>query len=309
MKKVLYLLLIILTGTIFVGCGKKEDIKLLTPNGTPFISVGNLINEKGLTIDNVDGSEPLINELSSNTYDIILAPITAGTKLYIKDISKYKLDSIVTINNTYIVSRKTTTLNSISDLEGKSILAYGQNNTPDIALKEALGDVQATITYTDSVQTAVTTFVGNTQDPSNPPANTPEYILIAEPSLTQVQERFKMELNILDLSQEMNTNIYQAGIFINPESDQKRVGKIIEKIEENIKYLNEKPEEYAKSIVSKNRVFETLTENIIAKSIPKSNINYEKAKTAKEKLETFFKMINTYNPQIIGGVPNEDFYN
>lgn len=309
MRKIISLVLILVTILTFSGCGNKKEVKIITPNGTPFIAVGNLIGEDKLTIDNVSGSEPLTTALSTGSYDIVLAPVTLGTKLYLKGISKYKLDSVVTVNNTYIVSRKTTTLTSITDLAGKTITAYGKNNTPDIALKAALGTQTTTINYVDSVQTAVSQFIGNTTDPSNPPANTPEYILIAEPSLTQLKETYNMELNILDLSKVMNTKIYQAGIFVNPDSDAKSVEKVINKIKTNINNLNENPAEYANAIVSKNRVFEALTANVIEKSIPYSNIEFIKAKEDKTGLNAYFTLVNNYNAGILGGTPNEDFFN
>ena len=301
MKKLLLASLIMATSLSLVACGKKEEIKVLTPSGTPLMAIGGLIREKGINIENVNGPENLVTGLSTKSHDIIIAPLTAGAKLSIAKKSEYKLEAVVTTNNTYIISKGATTLTNISDLSGKKLIAYGQNNTPDIALKNALSKSNITdceITYEADVTTATSTFMGGSDY---------EYCLIAEPQITALKAK-GAKLNVLDLKDYMSTTIYQAGIFVNPNSNQKRCNEVIKQIKNNIEYLNEKPAEYAKKVIDKNAFFTKMGEEVLKDSIPNANISFIKAKDNKDKINAYFDIVNEYNSKILGGNVLDEFY-
>lgn len=303
MKKLLLSTLIALSGLSLAACGKKEEIKVLTPSGTPLMSIGGLIGKNGINIESVNGPENLITGLSTKSHDIIIAPLTAGAKLSIAGKSQYKLEAVVTTNNTYIISKGNTTLTNISDLSGKKIIAYGQNNTPDIALKNALktnniADSQVEITYEADVTTATSTFMGGSDY---------DYCLIAEPQVTALKEK-GAKLNVLDLKDYMSTTIYQAGIFVNPDANQKRCNEVIKDIKSNIEYLNDKPAEYAKKVLDKNQFFNKMGETVLAKSIPNANIDFIKASDNKTSINAYFTEVNNYNNKILNGMVTDEFY-
>ncbi|MBP5446160.1 MAG: ABC transporter substrate-binding protein [Acholeplasmatales bacterium] len=305
MKKLLLTTLIAAAGLSLTACKKdKETIKLLTPSGTPLMAVGNLINDKGLEVEAVSGPDNLVAGLSTKSHDIIIAPLTAGAKLAIAGKSSYKLEAVVTTNNTYIISKKNTTLTDINDLKGKKIVAYGQNNTPDIALKNALktnsiAESEVEITYENDVTTATSTFMGGSDF---------DFCLIAEPQITALRVNKKAELNVLDLSSYMSTTIYQAGIFVNPDANQSRCNSVIKDIKKNIEYLNEKPAEYAKEVLNKNQFFTKMGEEVLAKSIPNANISFIKAKDNKDKILAYYTEVNNYNAKILNGMVTDEFF-
>lgn len=284
------------------ACKKEEKVKIITPNGTPFMAIAGVMDEN-IEIENVDGADALVTALSTNSHDIVIAPLTAGAKTYVKGVSKYKLEACITKNNTYVISREGNTLSDIKDLEGKNLIAYGQNNTPDFALKNALAlnNVNCNVSYESSVTNSMGLFLGNNGSSDY------DYCLIAEPQLTQLKEKNNLDLNVLDLSEYMDSDIYQAGIFVS-DTKNKKVEKVVEKIEKNIKYLNENPKEYANDIVHKNRLFEALTANVIEKSIPMANIEYVDSSMNKESIKKYFTLINNYNDKIIGGIIDEEFF-
>lgn len=144
MKKNIRLLSVLfLTTMILGGCNPVESstiestsieeitpIDIILPQGTPLIAVGNLLDNPNYNFEIVSGPDSLTAAMTAKTHDIVIAPITAGAKLYIKNASTYLLDSVITTNNTYIISKGDNTLNSIADLEGKDIIGYSQGNTP-----------------------------------------------------------------------------------------------------------------------------------------------------------------------------------
>ena len=303
MKKLLLSSLIAFTGVALAGCGKKEEVKILTPSGTPLMAIGGLIDKSGISIENVSGPENLVTGLSTKSHDIIIAPLTAGAKVAIAGKSQYKLEAVVTTNNTYVISKSNKTLTDITDLKNKKIVAYGQNNTPDIALKNALknnniSDEDLEIIYENDVTTATATF---TSDSSI------DYCLIAEPQISALKKK-GMTFDILDLSNYMSTTIYQAGIFVNPDSNQKRCNEVIKQIKKNIESLNEDPAEYAKDVVNKNTFFEKMGEEVLAASIPNANISFIKASENKDKILAYYQEVNNYNSKILGGMVTDEFF-
>ena len=271
-----------------------EEIKVVVPQGNPFIAVGNLIGEENIKIDPVNGAQGVKTALVGNDYDIVIAPLNLGAQLYSKNNSVYELDSVIALGNTYIVSKAGTKLDSLEDLQGKTILAYSQNGTPDIVLRYVLGanQIEATIEYQQSLTEVVPLFVQGSYD----------YILAAEPVITNLQVKKNIQLNIINLQDYTKNTIMQAAIFVNPNSTkQESIDLVIKKIEENIKEMNENPEVYANKIVSKDIYFEDLGKEIIAQSLPKANLAFLKAKDNKDKVETYLTMIN-YE------LPKEDFY-
>ena len=320
MKKILLTSLIAITGLALVGCkdkttrptttkdnttttvAPKKEVKILTPSGTPLMAIGGLIGEEGIKIDTVSGPDNIATELAKNQLDIIVAPLTAGAKLYIAGKSNFKLEAVVTTNNTYIISKKSTTLTNISDLSGKKIVAYGQNNTPDIALQNAIKTNNVTgvdITYENDVTTATSTFLGG---------NDYDYCLIAEPQITALKVNKGLDLNVLDLSSYMSTTIYQAGIFVNPKADQTRCNEVIEQIKNNITSLNANPSSYADIVLNKNDFFTKMGKEVLSQSIPNANISFIKASENKANIKAYYTEVNNYKAAILNGMVDDDFF-
>ena len=110
------------------------------------------------------------------------------------------------------------------------------------------------------------------------------------------------ELNVLNLQDYTDKTIMQAAIFVNPNSSkQESIKAVIEKIELNIKEMNQNPQEYANSIIGKDVYFSDLGADIIATSLPNANLSFLSAKENKTKIEAYLTMIG-YE------LPNEGFY-
>ena len=294
------------TTTVTTTTKKKETVTILTPNGTPLMAVAGLIDTEGIDIEAVGGAENLVAGLTTKSHDIIIAPLTAGAKTFVAGKSTYKLEAVVTTNNTYIISKEGTTLTNITDLKSKKLIAYGKNNTPDIALQNALKNNSMTssdleITYETDVTNATTNFVSTTDY---------DYCLIAEPQITQLKVSKGLNLNVLDLSKYMSSTIYQAGIFVNPDAkNQDRINEVIKDIEDNITYLNGNPTTYAEEIVTKNNSFlNKMGKEVLAQAIPNANISFIKAKDNKSNILAYFTEVSSYNPSAIGGSVTDEFF-
>ncbi|MGI6782084.1 MAG: hypothetical protein ACOX56_04610 [Acholeplasmataceae bacterium] len=298
MKKYFIFLLALLTLTLF-GCQKNtEKPTVILPAGSPLISVADILDEACYQI--VPGPDAFPAEFKKQEKDIIIAPVIVGTKLYIAGASNYKLHAIIGWGNLYLVSR--TKVNRISDLTNKKVIAFGENATPGIIFKTALGNQSTEVDYYAAVSDVVGPFKTKQYD----------YALISEPVLQRLISTSTNEtLHVFDLSSVENLpKVAQFGVFVNPTSSNSReVTRFLKKIEPNVKSLNQDPLEYANKIITNFEQLSSFTPELLASSIPRMNLKYVKAKAAQEDFLVYINFLNEKNPNLIGGkVPNEGFY-
>lgn len=311
MKKLLMILAVIV---LLVGCNSTREIdnrniiKVITPNGIPLVALGDLMGDEKVEIENVSGPELLISALTTKNHDIVIAPLQLGAKLYISKASNYQVKAILSFGNTYIVSREK--INSLADLQGQDIMAYGKNTSPDIILRSALkaNDVEANITYQNSVDLIIPEFVCNTGS-----CVPPKYILSAEPVMTKLKTKFGIDIYTLDLQEVLKDQIEaipQAAVFVNPNSqNQKEIADFLDKLKTNTEVLNQDPQSYAERIVDKHSYFTDLGVEGLKLSIPRSNIEYVEAKQNQKMIEDYFNLLNDYNENLLGNkIPDLDFY-
>ena len=312
-RKSLVLLLVIFGSIFFVGCDLKikNQLTVILPSGTPLIAVGGLLEEENVDYTVVSGADLLTTAFISQSHDIVIAPLTLGMKLFMNEASSYKMYAIITLGNTYIISREETSLDSIANLNNQEIMAFGQNNTPDIILKAALEDnkYQANITYQAGVNDIVPFFVCN----DSSCAEAPKYILSAEPTITTLELKDGLSLNIINLQDVLGEErevIPQAAIFVNPNSSYlEDIEVFMKKVEKNVDELNQKTDSYVDRIINAHDFFSKTGADVLKRSIPRSNIEFLLAKEHQEIVVAYCHLLNKYNNKILGGlVVDEEIY-
>lgn len=120
----------------------KQEISVYAPDGAPALAIAKFINdnesfETGKTFNyHVINATTIGGIISKGTGDIIVMPITAASKLYASYAADtYKMVSVVTHGNLYIMSTEKLTVN---DLNNKRMAVIGQGNVPDLTLKAVL---------------------------------------------------------------------------------------------------------------------------------------------------------------------------
>ncbi|NLC17360.1 MAG: ABC transporter substrate-binding protein [Clostridiales bacterium] len=308
MKKILSLVLFLvvsLSSVFALSCAKEGDkVKIMVPNGITLIAWGGLYDNSDVEIDNVNGPDLLLTAFASSSHDIIVAPLNLGAQLFNNNNTKYKLDSIITFGNLFVVSKDNVSLDeNLEDLKGKELIAFGQNATPDIILQAALNSKDITdfqIVYQSGVSDVVAFFTNGNYD----------YALVAEPVLSQLKN-MGLNLTIVDLQEVLKSDmdsIPQAGVFINPESKNiNKVNQILKELKNNIEYLKANPQDYAQDIIKHHEYFKNITSEVIASAIQSGNIiDYKKAKDNKTVLEAYFQLLIDQN--LLGAQPADDFY-
>ena len=306
MKKFLGLLMIIISLALF-GCAKKEvqKIKVLVPSGTPLVAIGGVLGNENYEVDVVSGADLLTAALVADEYDVVIAPVTAATKLYIAKGIKYRFASVINLSSNYLITLNGSKLDQTGE---KRVLAYGMNNTPDIIMKAALAnyDVSSfTIEYQQAVTDVVPFIVSNNGDY--------DFFLTAEPTLTQLSVKYGLSFDVIDLQKELQSSlsiIPQAGIFVNSESEkQAEIKTFLNDVKKNIEYLNKNQDKYYDKVSSYNEFFTKLTKEVLEKSIARSNIKYYEASKIKGDLDKYYDLLNNLNDKLLNGKkPDDDFY-
>ncbi|MBU1093460.1 MAG: hypothetical protein KKH01_03265 [Firmicutes bacterium] len=293
------IIIIILLTLVLTGCTKKEEISMIVPFGGPEIAQLYLEASEYYAVDVIQGPDPLIAAFGSNTYDVIFAGSNLGAIMYNSQ-PEYILLATIVWGSTFLVS--TSEIPNMASLEGKEIVAFGQNSTPDIILKYLLSefDVNATITYVDSVASASAIFIA---DPT-------KIVLTSEPVLTNLLAAVE-NVNVLDFQAlygdvSTSSSYPQASVFIKSELSDSKVAQLITDLQDSIYKVNHDRVQTANLAVELNI---GLSYDVVYNSIPNNNLLYVSAQDAKAALIEYFNLLAETNIALIGGMlPDDNFY-
>jgi NitT/TauT family transport system substrate-binding protein len=301
MKKLLAFLLL-LTSFGLLSCTPKDArLTLLVPSGSPSLAVLHLLADTEMyRVDVVNGSDPLLAAFASNSHDAIIAPTNLGARLYQSGMD-YVFAGTINWGNFYLVMGGIGTIN-LAELQDKTIVVFGQNQTSDIILKYVLGanGIVAGFTYVDSVATASAMFL----------ADQNLIILTAEPTFATLQSRVA-NLASFDLQAEYarlsgQESYPQAGLFVHkglkPAARDALIAAVATSIDSVVSDVS------AAADLAVTLEF-GLSKAVLLEAIPNSRLNFVSAIDSKSALEAYFNMIMTFNPNLIGGsLPVDEFY-
>ena len=283
MKLLKYLLCALLI--CISGCqanNEPKTLNVLCPSGAPALALTSVYEDCNVTI--VEGTDQLIAELSKkdSTYDIIVAPINLGTQLISKQQTDYRLDSVLTWGNLYLVGTSEDALNQTGEIS-----LFGQGAVPEKIYNSS--NVQTTLTPTY--------YSAGSYVQSQLLSGQSQVGLLAEPLATATIAKAKqsgIELQVIaDLQEtyasEKGTDYGypQAAIFAKNSRDiQEFTNKINEYCESDFEGI----EGYIDTIG-----VETLklpSKEVTLKSLDQQNIQYKKASEVTEDITTFLKEFN-----------------
>ena len=305
MKKILeFILLIFLMFTSSACQNNDTSISVIVPNGIPAIAQSYIeydALEKGYLIDRVSGPSSLVAAFTSQSHDIIIAPINLGANLYNKN-SSYKLSAIITWSNLQLISREEI---NIEEIDGKTIIAFGANAVPEMVINYIFSNINYQIDPTISYQasSAQESFLAFMQ-------NEDSLAIVSEP-VTSIAKSEYEDLYVYDLLsywQEFSDldDFPQAGVFVNEETDKKEITKYLNELKTSSQNTLSNPSTTASNCEKLEYPFE---KTIIETSIPNSHINYLSISDNKELINDFLEMIFDFNKDLIGSkVPDDNFY-
>ena len=213
--KFIYIFVVLFSMLFITGCidDSSKKVSVIVPTGTPSLGIANVLNDKTLVDANiVSGSDPLIAAFTNASYDVVVAPVNLGAKLYnANENFSYILYKTIVWGNYYLVSNEE--IATLESLEGKTVLVFGKNSTPDVVLRTLISakNINVNLEYVDDVATANSYLLSGKAD----------IIVSAEPSLTKMSANKNFYTLDLQKQWQQLTGSYslpQAGIFIKKDS-------------------------------------------------------------------------------------------
>ena len=330
-KSILSILLAIIFLFNITACSKEpshtETLTNPTSNAeTTAISVAVLKGPTGIgavkLMDSTNSSNEYTFEVSSapdevmaklinGSVDIAALPTNVAAAVYNKSEQEISIAAINTLGVLHILERGDT-IQSVSDLEGKTIYATGQGSTPEYVLNYILqkNNIQnVTVEYmAEHAELATALLSGDVN-----------IALLPEPNVTAVLLKDNTIHQALDLTEEWNTTqltnslmpsqlamgcIVARKDFIQNNTD--AFENFLKEYEESVNYVNNNISEAAE-LVQKYGIMDSAT--AAEKAIPNCNIVFIANDEMKNALQGFYQILFEANPKSIGGaLPNEDFY-
>ncbi|MFR5891635.1 MAG: MqnA/MqnD/SBP family protein [Bacilli bacterium] len=304
--KFIYIFVILFSMLLMVGCidDSSKKVSVIVPTGTPSLGIANVLNDKTLVDANiVSGSDPLIAAFTNASYDVVVAPVNLGAKLYNSNENfSYILYKTIVWGNYYLVSNEE--IATLENLEGKTVLVFGMNSTPDVVLRTLISakNINVNLEYVDDVTTANSYLLSGKAD----------IIVSAEPSLTKISAN--KNFYILDLQKQWQQltgrySLPQAGIFIKKNiKDEKYLKSVLDKMIESVQMASTKPNVLVANAINVDENLAKIGEETLQKAIGNCNLRVEE--TDKEAIEFYFsQVIKLGIGATVGGkLPDEGFY-
>ena len=314
MKKILALFLAAVMLIGMAACSKNEKtgvtVNIGVLKGPTGMGAAWLMdqNEQGLSANSYNftiagAPDVLTGQLISGDMDMAALPTNAISTLYNKTEGKITVLGVNALGVLYILENGDR-INSVADLEGKTILASGQGSTAEYVLSYILeqNGVSAEIFWASEHSEAATLALSGEYD----------IVMLPEPFVTTVTTKNGSFRVALDLTREWEAlgggELTMGGIAVRTEfleAHPNAVKSFVKEYANSVAFTNAQPADAAKLIAK----YEIAAEEIAKNAIPRCNIVWLHGENYKAKLENFLGVVYEANPAGIGGkMPGDDFY-
>ena len=215
-----------------------EMFSIVTPTGAPALAFYNYATYKNFETNSVPTN--IVAMMNKGEKDVVVLPTNAGVQAIVNKNAPYKLAATITFGNFYIVSMNNDD-NQVMDAND-TILLFQKNNVPDKIFHYMYGDaLDSALHYVSAVSDAASAVIGGKfTDPDLGEQLVPNYVMIAEPVLTNilskkgdavslyanVQEEYKKKSN--------NAELFQASVFVNNNLDANKVPYFLNDLKKDI---------------------------------------------------------------------------
>ena len=280
----------------------RSSLSIIAPTGAPALAFYNYAGLSNFETNSVPTN--IVSMMAAGQKDVIVLPTNAGMQTIIKNSSApYKIAATITFGNFYIASMGNDEDNIMN--AGDTILLFQQNNVPDKIFHYIYGnDLDAGIHYVNAVSDAASALIGGTFVDSETGTNmVPNYVMIAEPALTNVLSRkdnVTVYANIQEKYKEKSENkeMFQASVFVSDRANKENVKAFLSSLKEDIEGAIADPSKLSagmnKAGDSASEIFgvaPSMAENVMRKNNG-MGLGFKYAKENKEAIENFLTIFN-----------------
>lgn len=316
MKKITAILLMVIMLISVTACANKSnpaDISVIGIKGPTGMGMAKLMEDSAnnKTANNYNftltsAPDEVSTEVIKGSVDIAAVPINLAGVLYQKTGGAIQIAAINTLGVLYILENGNE-INSINDLEGKTIYATAQGSTTEYILKYLLekNNINATIEFKTEHSELATLMVSG------------DVVLgmLPEPNVTTVLNQNENVHVALNLTEEWskiaddNSMLIQGCIIVNKkfaEENPKAVENFLKEYKASIEFVNNNIDE-ASQLIEKFGIIPNAA--IAKKALPNCNITYIDGNDMKQYVNNLFQIFYDANPSSIGGtMPDDEFF-
>lgn len=321
MKKFVSLLLSVLTVLcLFAGCSTQsetapESVRVFTLKGPTGMGMSKVITDAAADDESIydftiaSSPDEVTAEIIKGNYDIAAVPTNLAAVLYQKTNGALMIGAVNTMGVLYMLENGDT-VQSVHDLNGKTIYATGQGSTPEYVLNYILeaNQIECEIIYlAEHAELATQMTAGSVTLGMLPVPNST--------SVLAGNSDVRIALNLTEeweKAAELNGDdgaLYQGCVVIRREFAEQypnTLQKFMNAYEASVKYVNENPEEASLLIEQAGIVPKAA---VAKKAIPDANIVFITGDEMATGLNGFFTVLFQANPSSVGGqVPDEAIY-
>ena len=299
---------LIITGLALTGCRPSQQLvfcttalSVVTPTGAPALA---FYNYAGLTNFETNSNPANITAyMAAESKDFVVLPTNAGVKAIIDNNLPYQLAATITFGNFYVVSMGNDDDENGMDA-GDTILLFQKNNVPDKLFHYVYGnDLNSGIHYVNAVSDATqAVLTGSFSDPDDGLTYTPNYVLLAEPALTNALSKKQTISVYADIQAKYkevsgNKEIFQASVFVRNAVSKVDKDSFLKCLKKDVEAALEDPTKMTEGLNKDTAAAETFgVAPAMAEVVLKKNngmgLGFKYARDNKEAIETFLSIFN-----------------
>ena len=281
-----------------------EMFTIVTPTGAPALAFYNYAGYKNFETNSVPTN--IVAMMNKGEKDVVVLPTNAGVQAIMNANADYKIAATITFGNFYIVSMNNDD-NQVMDAND-TILLFQKNNVPDKIFHYIYGDtLNSALHYVSAVSDAASAIIGGKfTDPDLGTELVPNYVMIAEPALTNVKSKKGDAISVYANVQEEykkksnNAELFQASVFVNNALEYEKVKLFLNDLKGDIEEAIAEPTKMSEGM---SKIEDAATVYGVAPEMAKTvlangngmGLGFKLAKDNKEAINTFLGIFGINN--------------
>ena len=309
MKK--YFIPLIIASMTLVGCNAKNSssevkefdrtsLSIITPTGAPALAFYNYAGLSNFETNSVPTN--IVGIMAAGQKDVAVLPTNAGIQAIKGKNAPYQIAATITFGNFYIASMGNDADNEMN--AGDKILLFQKGNVPDKIFHYVYGDAfDSSIYYVNAVSDAAAALIsGSFTDAESGESVVPNYVMVAEPVLTNVlskKENVKVYADVQAKYKEKSGNkeLFQASVFVKNTLEKELVTSFLSSLKDDVESAIADPSKLSAGMAKESAAQEVfgvapqMAENVLKKNNG-MGLGFKYAKENKDAIETFLALFN-----------------
>ncbi len=314
MKKLIAMMLTLCLAMSLAACAVAEDaINVYALKGPTGIGLVKVMNDNDGTYNFTLAGAPdeVTAAVINGDADIAAVPTNLAATLYNKTQGKVQLVALNTLGVLHILT-KDEGIQSLSDLEGKTIYATGQGSTPEYVLNyileaNGLAD-KVTVEY----------MAEHAELATQAAAGMVDIAMLPEPNVTSVLSQnadYRIALDVTELFNQAaadkgeNAVLSMGCVIVNKDwaaANADKLATFMGAYAESVEFVNTNVDEASQMVEAQSIIPKAA---VAKKAIPNCHIVFIDGEEMMTQIAPFFQVLHNANPKSVGGaLPAEDFY-